>query len=64
MPQGSVLEPSLFLLYINGLDSNTVTQVLIFDTMLYSKVDKSNNNNYKCLHLGHGSSNLTNKMIG
>ena len=43
VPQGFILDPTLFLLYINGLPDDVIRNIAVYvdDTTLYSKCDQA-----------------------
>ena len=47
VPQRSILDPTLFLLYINDLPDDVISDIAMYpdDTTLYSKCDRNSNLN-------------------
>ena len=45
VPQGSIIDPTLFLVYINDLPDDVVCNIAVYadDTTLYSKCDQASN---------------------
>ena len=45
VPQGSIIDPTLFLVYINDLPDDIVCNIAVYadDTTLYSKCDQASN---------------------